>query len=67
MEKLKEAQGSTTVVINEQGFKIRVLFSPQTNAFDDTEIDSEAKYKAMLKNKAGMIVREYEVIQHFSK
>jgi hypothetical protein len=61
MEKLKEAQGSTTVVINEQGFKIRVLFSPQTNAYDDTEIDSEAKYKSMLKNKAGMIVREYEV------
>jgi hypothetical protein len=61
MEKLKTSQGSETVVINEQGFKIRVLFSPQTNALDDTEIDTESKYNAMLKNNAGMIVREYQI------
>ena len=59
VDKIKEAQGSKTIVINEQGFGVRLLFSPKTNALDNTLIDSLSKYDNFLKDSANMVVREY--------
>ena len=68
MEKIKEEQGGYTLTIAGQtGFKIRVLFSPVLNGFNEQLIDSESKFNAMLTDSANMIMREYTIGENLTK
>ena len=65
VEKIEEAFGSPTMIINDpkSAFKVRLLFSGQTNGLGDAEIDTQAKYDSAFSDVDNMIVREYELGQ----
>jgi hypothetical protein len=69
VKKMEEALGSKTLIVNDSksAFKVRLLFSGQTNGLGRAEISTESDYDRAFKDASNMIVREFEIGQKLKK
>jgi len=69
VKKLEDALGSKTLIVNDSksAFKVRLLFSGQTNGLGRAEISTQSDYDKAFKDPSNMIVREFEIGQKLKK